>query len=57
MDDLRRLGRAARRWGGLLGLGALAGALAFVALSFRHPPSYHAQATIAVISETHGASM
>jgi capsular polysaccharide biosynthesis protein len=54
MDDLRRLGRAARRWGGLLGLGALAGALAFVALSFRHPPSYHAQATIAVVSAVSG---
>ena len=54
MDDVRRLGRAARRWGGLVGLGALAGVLAFVALSFRHPPSYHAQATIAVVSAVSG---
>ena len=54
MVDLRQWGRLARRWGGLLALGALAGALAFLALSVRHPTVYRAQATVAVISAVTG---
>lgn len=46
--------RSVRRWGGLVGLGALAGALAFFALSFRHPTVYRAQATVAVVSAITG---
>ena len=54
MVDLRQWGRLARRWGGLLALGALAGALAFLVLSVRHPTVYRAQATVAVISAVTG---
>ncbi len=46
--------RVVRRWGGLVGLGALAGALAFFALSFRHPTVYRAQATVAIVSAVTG---
>jgi len=54
MVDLRQWGGVARRWGGLLALGALAGALAFFVVSLRHPPVYRAEATVAVISAVTG---
>jgi capsular polysaccharide biosynthesis protein len=54
MVDLRQGGRLARRWGGWLALGALAGALAFFAASLRHPPVYRAEATVAVVSAVTG---
>ena len=51
---MRALGRLVRRWSGWLGLGALAGVLAFAALSLRHPAVYRATATVAVVSAMTG---
>jgi capsular polysaccharide biosynthesis protein len=50
MDGVPRLARSARRWGGLLALGALAGVLAFLVLSVRHPTVYRAEATVLIVS-------
>jgi capsular polysaccharide biosynthesis protein len=54
MVNVRQAGRLARRWGGWLVLGALAGALAFFVVSLRHPPVYRAEATVAVVSAVTG---
>jgi capsular polysaccharide biosynthesis protein len=50
MIELRRLGLLARRWGGWLLLGALAGVLGAYLAGFRHPPSYMARATVEALA-------